>query len=119
MPNITAGVWHFIFAGIMFVSIVVTALILNALFGLIGIIPESGKEVSNITQFKVDYTFWMNLFFVMVAGWLIYLNNRFHRNHEVEMMEMEGDGPIKQKVVYLFIGINIIGVVAFICANIF
>ena len=101
-------------AGIMFVSIVCTALILNGLFGLIGIIPESGKEVSKITQFKIDYTFWMNLVFLFVAGWLTWMNKKFLRNHEAEMMDMEGDGPLKRTVVWIFIVINTVGAAAFI-----
>ncbi|HBX66805.1 MAG TPA: permease, partial [Balneolaceae bacterium] len=51
-------------AGIMFISIVITALLLNGLFGYLDIIPQSQKAVSEITQFKIDYTFWMNLVFV-------------------------------------------------------
>lgn len=97
-------------AGIMFVSIVCTALILNGLFSLIGIIPESGKKVSEITQFKIDYTFWMNIVFVFVAGWLAIMNKKFFNEHESEMMDMEGDGPVKRKIVWLLIAVNIIGI---------
>lgn len=100
-------------AGIMFVSIVLTALILNGLFSLFGIIPESAKKVSSITQFKIDYTFWMNIVFVMVAGWLVYLNKTFLNEHEASMMDMEGDGPVKRIAVYIFIAINIMGLLAY------
>ncbi|HCI72259.1 MAG TPA: permease, partial [Balneola sp.] len=55
-------------AGIMFVSIVATALILNSAFSFFGIIPESAKVVQEVTQFKIDYTFWMNIAFTMVTG---------------------------------------------------
>jgi hypothetical protein len=44
-------------AATMFVSIVVTALILNGVFALLGIVPKSSKTISELTQFKIDYTF--------------------------------------------------------------
>lgn len=97
-------------AGIMFISIVCTALILDGLFSLMGIIPESGKKVAEITQFKIDYTFWMNMVFVLIAGWLTLMNKKYQREYEAEMMDMEGDGPLKQKIVHLFILINIVGI---------
>ncbi len=97
-------------AGIMFVSIVCTALILNGLFGLIGIIPESGKKITEITQFKIDYTFWMNIAFVFVVGWLAIMNKKFLNEPEAGMMDMEGDGPLKRKIVWLLIAVNIIGI---------
>jgi hypothetical protein len=39
-----------LFAGIMYVRIVLTALILNAAFTIAGIIPEGRKVISDITQ---------------------------------------------------------------------
>lgn len=101
-------------AAVMFVSIVLTALILQGLFALTGIVPESAREVKKITQFKIDYTFWMNLFFAAVAGWLIGL----HRRHMKQMddsgdMQMEGSGMFKRIVVYAFIAILALGACAF------
>ncbi len=101
-------------AGIMYVSIVLTALILNGLFGLLGIIPESSREVAQLTQFKIDYTFWMNIIFVLLAGWLIRLNKKYIENYGMEMMDMEGGGPLKRAVVYIFILINLLGLVAYL-----
>jgi uncharacterized protein len=60
-------------AGTMFVSIVLTALILNAIFAVAGIIPEGRKVISDITQFKLDYTFWMNLAAVVVVITMLFL----------------------------------------------
>ncbi|NIS38625.1 permease, partial [Candidatus Saccharibacteria bacterium] len=71
-------------AGVMFVSIVLTALILNGLFSVLNIIPESRRVVSEITQFKIDYTFWMNLVFVWIAGWLVWQNKRYLDNHDMK-----------------------------------
>ena len=41
-------------AGVMFVCIVITSLLLNGIFDLLGITPESQRVVSEITQFKID-----------------------------------------------------------------
>jgi uncharacterized membrane protein YraQ (UPF0718 family) len=96
-------------AAIMFVSIVITALLMNVVFSYLGIVPESGRVVSEITQFKIDYTFWMNLVFVWIAGWLVWQNSKYLKDHDMKMMQMEGSGSFKKVVVYLFITINIIG----------
>jgi len=102
-------------AGIMFVSIVATALILNSAFSFFGIIPESAKVVQEVTQFKIDYTFWMNIAFTMVTGWLIYLYRQHKKEHGTDMdMEMEGGGKIKKTAVTVFFLINVVGVGIFI-----
>src|SRR6056297_777854 len=100
-------------AGVMFISIVLTALILNGLFSMIGIVPESRRVVSEVTQFKIDYTFWMNIGFVFVAGILVWFNKKYLQNHSIKMMKMEGGGKIKKWMVSLFILINVIGLSVF------
>ncbi|MBO6536073.1 MAG: permease [Balneolaceae bacterium] len=101
-------------AGIMYISIVLTALILNSVFGWLDIIPETQRVVSEITQFKIDYTFWMNVIFVFIAGWLSWQNKQYLKDHTMKMMQMEGSGPIKRGVVYTLIGINLIGILLFL-----
>lgn len=101
-------------AGVMYVSIVATALILNGFFSLLGIVPESARVVSEITQFKIDYTFWMNLVFTVIAGALIWLNKKYLEKHKMKMMDMEGGGKLKKVAVSLFILINLVGLSLFI-----
>lgn len=71
----------FYIAGIMYLSIIITALILNAGFSLFEIIPESSRAIKDITQFAIDYTFWFNIFFVIVAGIMIYLKYNSKGGH--------------------------------------
>jgi uncharacterized membrane protein YraQ (UPF0718 family) len=104
-------------AGVMFISIVLTALILNGLFTILDIVPESRRTVSNITQFKIDYTFWMNLVFVWIAGWLAWQNRRYLKDHSMKMMDMEGGGKLKKIAVTIFIIINVLGLAAFAYTN--
>ena len=101
-------------AGIMFVSIVLTALILNGLFSFLGIVPESRRVVSEITQFKIDYTFWMNLIFVWIAAGLVSLHKKYLQSHEMKMMDMESGGKIKKTAIYLFITILSGGLISFL-----
>jgi uncharacterized membrane protein YraQ (UPF0718 family) len=92
-------------AGVMYVSIVATALILNGLFALLGIVPESGKAVTEVVQFKLDYTFWLNLVFVGIAGWLVYLWRQHVREHGAMAHDMEGDGSIKTVAACVAMGV--------------
>src|SRR6056297_726725 len=105
-------------AGIMYVSIVITALVLNGLFSFFGIIPESERAIADITQFKIDYTFWMNLVFVFIAAWLVWQNRKYLKVHEMKMMQMEGGGALKRGIVYLFVLINIVGLAAYLYTRI-
>lgn len=102
-------------AGIMFVSIVSTALILHVLFAMLGMTPESARKAADIAQFKIDYTFWMNIFFAIVAAWLIYLHRTHIQEHVEKSHEMGEQGiGIKRIIVYLFIALILIGLVAFV-----
>ncbi len=69
-------------AGVMFVSIVVTALAMHFAFGLLGWTPESGRRIAEVAQFAVDYTLYMNLAFAVVAGILIRLGRSWKSRHD-------------------------------------
>ncbi len=100
-------------AGVMFVSVVTTALLLHGLFELMHIVPQTQKTVTQVVQFKVDYTFWLNLAFVGLAGWLVYQNRSYLRGHSMKMMSMPGGGRIKKVAVLLAILINVVGLAVF------
>ncbi len=95
-------------AGIMYVSIFFTALILDAGFSLFGIVPETRRAVSEIAQFKIDYTFWLNLVsagavFAMAALGRGYRRRRSGRGHGHDHeMDHDGGGPgFKRVAAYL------------------
>ena len=86
-------------AGTMFISIVLTALILHYTFQLLGITPESSRQLGEVTRFAIDYTFYLNLVFVAVAVVMAWLHLGYKRQHGGGMdHEMEGDGPLKRAV---------------------
>jgi len=73
-------------AGIMFLSIVLTALTLHVSFGILGITPRSGRAVGDVVQFAMDYTFWLNLGMAFVASGMVYL----HLQHMREQAGSQG-----------------------------
>ena len=105
-------------AGIMFVSIVTTALLLDGTFTLLGIVPEGARQIAELTQFKIDYTFWMNVVSVAVVGGHIYLRRQHRRMHKEGHDGRDHDHggeevTLKRLVVYAFIAVLVGGIVAF------
>jgi hypothetical protein len=100
-------------AAVMYVSIVCTALILHYSFALLGITPESARAVKDVAQFKMDYTFWMNLIAIGLAGWLAWLNRSWHRSHKKESMDMDmgGEGRVKKILARTALGALSMGVI--------
>jgi uncharacterized membrane protein YraQ (UPF0718 family) len=110
-------------AGIMFVSIVATALILSGLFTVLDLIPEGrGRAVEEIARFGIDYTFWLNLGFAVLASVMVLLN-RAHRRSQQEMEghdhdhDDDGEGAIKKWVVGFFLLILAGGLVAYMMTS--
>jgi uncharacterized membrane protein YraQ (UPF0718 family) len=98
-------------AAVMYVSIVCTALILHYSFALLGVTPEGARAVKDVAQFRLDYTFWMNLIALGLVGWLTWLNHSWHRHHEEESMDMNGEGWVKKTVALTALGALAFGVI--------
>lgn len=95
-------------AVVMYVSIIATALILNYLFATLGLTPESGRRVKDVTQFGFDYTFYMNLLFIAVAAGLVVLHLRHHRETNMHHKMGEGIG-LKRIIAMLFLAVLCVG----------
>lgn len=102
-------------AAVMYVSIVATAIILNFSFALLGVLPESARQVKEITQFQLDYTFWLNLAAIGGAGVLYRLHRGHVKNQEEGMGSMDHGGNLgfKQIAVYTAMLILCGGLVTF------
>ncbi|PEN11181.1 permease [Longibacter salinarum] len=101
-------------AGIMFVSIVATALILDGTFAFVGWVPEGAREIASLTQFAIDYTFWMNVAAAVLVGVNLYLQRQHESDHDGHDHGADDEGlSAKQAVVYIFITVLIGGLVAF------
>lgn len=97
-------------AAIMYVSIVITALILHGTFGWLGVTPESQRAVSEVARFEVDYTFWLNLVTVTLGAWLVWMHRRFLAAEEQEA-EPVGGLTVKRGFVYLALVLVVTGAV--------
>ncbi len=91
-------------AGIMFVSVVVTVLLLHGVFGFLGVTPGSGRAVDEITRFGIDYTFWLNLVMVGVAVTMGWLHHRDARGHD------HGGGGLSPKRVAAWLAVVVLAV---------
>jgi len=92
-------------AGVMFVSIEITAVTLHLVFAALNITPESRRAVHEVSRFAVDYTFWLNLAMVVLAAVLVWLHRQHVRQHLGGPGEHEEGHRLsfKRAVVYLMI----------------
>ncbi len=99
-------------AVVMYVSMVVTAILLHVGFGAVGLTPESTRAVEEVTRFGIDYTFWLNLGMAGVAGVLVWLHHRFLATTDLPgMMQMEGDSALKRwaaRVVMVVVAVGLL-----------
>ncbi|MFO8008747.1 MAG: permease [Candidatus Brocadiia bacterium] len=107
-------------AGVMYASIVATAVVLHYGFLLLDITPESARKVKDVAHFAFDYTFFMNLAAVAAAGFM-YAMHRLHLRHKREgrgghhetMETMAAGGLDAHSIVaYVFIAVLCGGIVA-------
>ncbi|SOC20950.1 permease [Thalassospira xiamenensis] len=61
-------------AAVMYVSIVITALGLHYAYALIGILPEGSRDIAEVSGFKINYTFFLNLTAFALTGGLFWLH---------------------------------------------
>jgi uncharacterized membrane protein YraQ (UPF0718 family) len=109
----------FYIAGVMFVSIVITAVTLHVLFGLLGITPQSDRAIEHVSQFAIDYTFFLNLAMVGVAVVMVWLHRAHVREHlEGDMEEGDGKGVgAKRIAVYIMLTVLLGGLVAWVATT--
>jgi uncharacterized membrane protein YraQ (UPF0718 family) len=97
-------------AGVMLVSIVLTALAMHFAFAALGITPESARKIDETTRFAFDYTFYLNCVFVIVAGIMIWLHRRYLRDDGEHMdHDMGGDSGIKRVAALVAAGLLVVG----------
>ncbi|MBK0401340.1 permease, partial [Limibaculum sp. M0105] len=96
-------------AAVMYASIVATALILNGAFALLGIVPESGRAVSDVVRFAIDYTFWLNLTALALTAIMLRLALLHRRSHGAHQHQMDGDGPLKRAAAKVAVAVLAVG----------
>ncbi|MFO7857205.1 MAG: hypothetical protein R6V44_18680 [Paracoccaceae bacterium] len=99
-------------AGVIYVPIVLTASILNGAFELLGIVPESGRAVSDVVRFAIDNTFWPNLVAPRRTAPMLRPRWLPRRAHGARHHAMEGDGPVKRAAAKIAMGLSAAGAAA-------
>ncbi|SFR44573.1 hypothetical protein SAMN05216203_0386 [Marinobacter daqiaonensis] len=104
-------------AAIMFASIVATALILHFGFAALGLTPDTVESTVMHQQFALDYTFFLNIAFVALAGLMIFLHRRHKagggHGHHHDHDHGSGGFSFQDWVVLVFIVGLILGIIAF------
>jgi len=73
---------------LLFVSLIGASLALHYSFDLFGALPDpSSVKIQDTEYFKIDYTFWLNMVFLAISGYLVYLGF-FKRGDVMFMKEM-------------------------------
>jgi hypothetical protein len=101
-------------AAVMFVSIVITALTMHYLFMALGITPQSSKQIGNVAQFALDYTFYMNALFACLAAGLVWLHKRHQRETRGGMDHaMQGGTGLKRVAAWCSLAILLGGLLVY------
>ena len=71
---------------LLFTSLVGASLALHYGFDLFNLLPDPSQvKIQDAEYFKIDYTFWLNMAFLAISGYLVYLG--FFRRDDVMFMK--------------------------------
>jgi len=101
-------------AVIMYASIVLTAIALHYTFAALDAMPTSARKVEDVAQFKIDYSFWMNMFAVLVTGVLVFSHHRYMKIKKMDMKNAPEGLSLKKIATYLALLILIGGFFVFL-----
>ncbi len=92
---------------LLFTALIATALTLHYSFDLLGILPDPSQvKIEDSEFFKIDYTFYLNIAFLAISGYLIYIGFFKKKDVEHSMNEMAPKSELLE---------NILKYTAFIC----
>ncbi|MBC7000189.1 permease [Cytophaga sp. FL35] len=84
---------------LLFTALIGTSLALHYGFDLLGMLPDPSQvKIQDKEHFKIDYTFFLNIAFLAISAYLIYLG--FYKKKDVEhsMSEMAPKSPLLETV---------------------
>lgn len=84
---------------LLFTALIGTSLALHYTFDVFNILPDPSQvKIQDSEFFKIDYTFFLNLIFMLCSGYLIYLG--FFKKKEVKhkMSEMAPKSPLLETI---------------------
>ncbi|HEY0525119.1 MAG TPA: permease [Stellaceae bacterium] len=72
----------YIFA-VFYATMVVAALVMDLAFTALGWVPQPNPNIrAEMVDFRVDYTFWLNILFGALAAYFAYLNRKHPMTHD-------------------------------------
>ena len=78
---------------VFFVTMVAAGIIMQYAFGAFGAIPQPNPDIrAHLTMFSINYTFWLNLAFGLLAAYLWYLNRQHPMSHHCPAHEHAHSG---------------------------
>ncbi|QCW98741.1 permease [Aggregatimonas sangjinii] len=84
---------------LLFTALVGTALALHYSFDLLGILPDPSRvKIQDSEFFKIDYTFYLNIAFLAISAYLIYLGFFKKKDIEHSMSEMAPKSPLLESI---------------------
>ena len=83
---------------VFFVTMVIAGLVMELVFAGLGLIPQHDTDVrQQLTQFSIDYTFWLNIVFGVLGAYLWWTSRKHPMNHQDHGDEETSDRDGAQK----------------------
>ena len=84
---------------LLLTALIGTSLTLHYSFDLLGILPDPSQvKIEDSQYFKIDYTFFLNIAFLAISGYLIYLGFFKKKDVEHSMSEMSPKSPLLEQI---------------------
>ena len=84
---------------LLFTALIGTSLTLHYGFDLLGILPDPSQvKIQDKEHFKIDYTFFLNVAFLIISAYLVYLGFFKKKDVEHSMSEMAPKSPLLESV---------------------
>ncbi len=84
---------------LLFTALIGTALTLHYSFDLLGMLPDPSQvKIEDSEFFKIDYTFYLNIAFLVISGYLVYLGFFKKKDVKHNMSEMAPKSPLLESV---------------------
>ena len=84
---------------LLFTALIGTSLALHYSFDLLSILPDPSQvKIQDKEHFKIDYTFYLNIAFLAISAYLVYLGFFKKKDVEHSMSEMAPKSPLLESV---------------------
>tara|TARA_R110002049_G_scaffold98195_1_gene239134 strand:+ start:2361 stop:3590 length:1230 start_codon:yes stop_codon:yes gene_type:complete len=84
---------------LLFTALIGTSLALHYSFDLLSMLPDPSQvKIQDKEHFKIDYTFYLNMAFLAISGYLVYLGFFKKKDVEHSMSEMAPKSPLLETI---------------------